>query len=241
MSTRQTVIPIIATGGGPCGGKEWFRKSDFATRLRKRGILPMFIPEVATDLLSVGCFPLKISRKYFQQSVAATQIDREDAYMKEAVRVQGLVPEMRVVLFANRGLLDVAGYLEGDPVEAFQRDIVEDRSAGLKILGYNVCGVKDAMDRYIANVHITTAADGAEEAYLRHLKDNPTRTETPEEARNYDRRILEAWKGHPNLRVVKNVDKRGRSIPFERKMEVATQHILDVLDVEPMRRAARFA
>ena len=51
--------------------------------------------------------------------------------------------------------------------------------------------------RYDAIIHLVTAAQGAESFYT--LANNETRIETPDEAREQDRRTLDAWTGHEHL------------------------------------------
>jgi len=47
---------------------------------------------------------------------------------------------------------------------------------------------------------MVTAADGFEECY--QLKNNRARSETPEKARNLDKKIQEVWMKHDNFRIL---------------------------------------
>jgi CYTH domain-containing protein len=66
-------------------------------------------------------------------------------------------------------------------------------------------------DEYDAIFHLATAAKGKEEAYT--LANNAARTETPEQARMLDDKIISAWTGHPHFRIIDN------STDFEEKLE----------------------
>jgi hypothetical protein len=57
--------------------------------------------------------------------------------------------------------------------------------------------------RYNAVFHLVTAADGAEAYYT--LENNTARSETPEQARELDKRGQRAWLGHPHMYVQKVV------------------------------------
>lgn len=65
-------------------------------------------------------------------------------------------------------------------------------------------------NRYNAIFHLVTAADGAESYYT--LENNKARTESPEQARECDKKTQKAWVGSPHLYVVDN------STDFEGKM-----------------------
>lgn len=85
-----------------------------------------------------------------------------------------------VILF-DRGLVDGAAYWPGP--DDFWTAMGVTREA--------------AMDRYDAVVHMRSP-DGPNG----YGHQNPLRTETAEEAREIDERILEAWRGHPNRFII---------------------------------------
>lgn len=66
-------------------------------------------------------------------------------------------------------------------------------------------------NRYNAVFHMVTAADGAEAYYT--LDNNTTRSETPEQARELDKKTLKAWGGHAHMYVFDN------STDFEGKLQ----------------------
>lgn len=61
--------------------------------------------------------------------------------------------------------------------------------------GWNTVQLRDR--RYEAVFHLVTAAIGAEEYYENNT--NSARYETLEEARAVDRKLMEAWVGHPHF------------------------------------------
>jgi hypothetical protein len=61
-------------------------------------------------------------------------------------------------------------------------------------------------------VHLVTAAIGAEKYYT--TENNAARSETLEEARALDFKILNTWVGHPNIRIIDN------STDFQGKIKV---------------------
>ena len=61
--------------------------------------------------------------------------------------------------------------------------------------------------RYEAVIHMVTAADGAEKFYSD--ASNEARYETVEEARALDRKLVNAYVGHPNFNIIDNKDVGG--------------------------------
>ena len=62
-------------------------------------------------------------------------------------------------------------------------------------------------ERYDAVLHLVSAADGAEQFYT--TSNNAQRLEKADEkglqiARMLDKKVIEAWTGHPHLRVINN-------------------------------------
>jgi hypothetical protein len=56
--------------------------------------------------------------------------------------------------------------------------------------------------RYEAVIHLETAANGAEKFYTG--ENNQARYESAEEARSLDRKLQDAWTGHPSFFVIDN-------------------------------------
>ena len=55
---------------------------------------------------------------------------------------------------------------------------------------------------YEAVVHMVTAADGAAKFYS--SENNEARYETTEEAIKLDKRLINAWIGHPHFTIIEN-------------------------------------
>ena len=81
---------------------------------------------------------------------------------------------------------------------------------------------EDVFKKYDAIFHLVTAADGAEEFYT--TSNNKARTETPQEAFKQDKKTLEVWRKHPNLKIIDN------STDFEGKIERLLKEVYLVLD-----------
>jgi len=83
--------------------------------------------------------------------------------------------------------------------------------------------LEQVRDSYTGVIHLVSAAEGAEEFYT--TANNTARRESAEEARALDRKTLNAWIGHPHLRVIDN------STDFEGKMRrliAATARMLGI-------------
>lgn len=197
-------ITTIAVTGGPCAGKSSLL-SRIDKTLTEKGYRVLMIPETATELILGGIKPFGgcMSMYDFQRFVFPKQLHKEELYRQAAE----LVPEEKVVIVCDRGILDNKAYVSDE--EFLQL---------LAMLGRTEAGVRDSYD---AVIHLVTAADGAEYAYT--LSNNSARTETPEQARELDRKALKAWTGHPHLKVIDN------STDFDGKISRAMNEIYAVL------------
>lgn len=83
----------------------------------------------------------------------------------------------------DRGTMDNFAYL------------AEGKEWVLDYLGMSVGELRD--ERYDMVIHMTTAADGAEDFYT--LGNNHARSESPELAIELDRKIQAQWQGHHNF------------------------------------------
>ncbi|MCP9263189.1 Cyclin-C [Dirofilaria immitis] len=96
----------------------------------------------------------------------------------------------RILIICDRGAMDPAAYLDKKSWAQILKEI-------------NVDQFSLREDRYDQILHMTTAADGAEEYYT--LANSNVRSETVEEAIEQDRLTLDAWLGHPRVDVIENV------------------------------------
>lgn len=179
-------IPRIVIDGGPCAGKTT-ALSRIPQRLRDYGHTVLCVPEVATEFFTHGVTVGKngIDIVSLERQMLLTQIEREERYLEIAQRIA----TQKIVLVCDRGRMSPKAYIDsGD----FAQIIAE--------LGYSETQLRD--EPYEGVFHLVTAAEGAEEFYT--TWDNKARTETPEQARDLDRRTLEAWIGHSHLKVIDN-------------------------------------
>lgn len=182
----------IALTGGPCAGKTSIK--NFLTQLLEdRGYKVVFVDEAASTLILSGIIPGdNISMVEFQNFVLDEQLNKENLYAK----VANYYDSNKLIFFYDRGLCDQMAYINKDKFE----EMLKQRGLTLT----------DAMNRYDAVLHLVTTADGAEEFYQWNdpSKDgtgnNAARSESPEEAREKDKNTLNAWIGHPHLRVFDN-------------------------------------
>ena len=77
------------------------------------------------------------------------------------------------------------------------------------------------LSRYDAIIHLVTAADGAEEYYT--LENNEARSENAEEARILDKRTLNNWVGHNDIRIIDN------STNFDKKLDRVMENIYSLI------------
>ena len=97
----------------------------------------------------------------------------------------------------------------------------------------NLCNVtnQQLLDRYDAVLHLVSAADGAEQYY--NTTTNEVRTEGIDKARMLDRKVVQAWTGHPHLRVINNHDN------FDTKINRVLKEISSVLSLPQPRTEER--
>ena len=87
---------------------------------------------------------------------------------------------------------------------------------------FNTNEIKER-DSYDAVFHLVTAAKGKEEVYT--LANNKARTESINEARILDDKIISAWTGQPHFRIIDN------STEFEEKLERLIKEISILLGI----------
>jgi hypothetical protein len=129
----------------------------------------------------------------FQSNLMDLQISLEDSF-ERVLRARGKPS----VLLCDRGLMDGSAYMTQEEWETL-----------LVNKGLQVADVCES--RYNAVMHLVTAAEGAERYYT--LENNEVRSESPEQAREVDRKSRLAWVGHPKLFVFDN------STDFEGKLQ----------------------
>ena len=187
--------------GGPCGGKTTaleILKQHFTSL----GFKVFIIPEAATEIVSLGLSFGEISTNNFQDFVIKRMLHSEDCVENIAKNFSE-----NVIIFCDRGLLDNKAYM---PYEDF-----------IKVLANNGLTEKEAIDRYNAVFHLVTAANGAENYYT--LSNNTVRFESLEEAKELDKKTLNAWNIHDNLKIIDN------SSNFEEKVNRLINEITNLM------------
>ncbi len=178
-------IHRIVLTGGPCAGKTTaFARID--AELTNLGYKVFFVPETFTEMYSGGIKLLEYPNVEFQNMLFRLQSFKEDIYDEAAEKCE----EENVVIMYDRGLIDGLAYSDIDDVaEIFKR---------------NQTFYNRLMNKYDAVIHMVTAANGAEEAYIANKESNPARHEDLEDARKADQALQNSWTGHPHLRIVDN-------------------------------------
>lgn len=203
---KQEVTKIVLTGG-PCSGKTTAlaRIVEYFSGL---GYYVLTVPEAATLFSQSGVDFLTANKDLFVESerqLMEFQLEMEDRL--ERIALQSRRPSLIV---CDRGTMDIRAYMRREMWDGL-----------LAAMDKTVVELRDA--RYSAVIHLATAAKGAEKFYT--LANNAARSETPEQARDIDDRLMTVWTGHPHLRVV------GNDCNFEEKMNRVLKEIAHVLGV----------
>ena len=208
-------IHKIVITGGPCAGKttgmSWIQNA-----FTKLGYKVLFVPETATELITGGVTPWGCGTNLdFQMCQMQLQMKKEQLFEYAAKTM----PEEKILIVCDRGTIDNRAYM--NDLEFAQV---------LEALGTDEIQLRDSYD---AVFHLTTAAKGAEKFYT--LANNEARTETPEQARALDDKLIAAWTGHPHLRVIDN------STNFEDKLKRLVAEIRSFLgEPEPFEIERKF-
>lgn len=206
----NTIKKIVLTGG-PCAGKTTalVKVIEHFTSL---GYKVFTIPEVPTMFTQSGMNYLTKNEKFFfegEKATFLTQIGLEDSFSRMAETL-----DQPVIIVCDRGTMDISTYLSED----FWNRIISEQ-------GYSNTQLRE---RYDAVLHLVSAADGAEQFYT--TANNAQRLEKADEAglqiaRELDKKIVSAWKGHPHLRVINNHE------DFENKLNRVLKEISNVLGI----------
>ncbi len=214
-------IKKIVLTGGPCAGKTtaMVKVIDHFSSL---GYKVFTIPEVPTMFTQAGMNYLTQNKDFFfegEKATFQTQVALEDSFQRMAETL-----DKPVIIVCDRGTMDISTYLTPD---FWQRIISED--------GYTDAQLRE---RYDAVLHLVSAADGAEQYYT--TANNAQRLEQADEnglkiARELDKKIVSAWKGHPHLRVINNHE------DFNNKLNRVLKEISNVLGIpQPIEEERKF-
>ena len=183
------VVEIVLTGGSCAGKTESIGR--LAAYLRDAGHAVITVPEVATMIINGGVGDIgEIAR---EDGEAYCRFQREVFLTHRALRRRARSmaeghPAPAVVVLYDRGELDGMAYHRHDCFEALA---AEDGTS-----------IEEIRCSYAAVMHLVTTADGAESFYSKAT--NSARWDTFDEARRFDTKILEAWRGNAHHVVVDN-------------------------------------
>lgn len=185
---KRRIYKIVLTGG-PCGGKTT-GQDRLRTFFEGLGWKVYTVPETATILLGGGVKFAELTKNQaneFQKDLLLTLLRIETVFFNQA----NLSTAERILVICDRGAMDPSAYISKES----WTEILEE-------LNLDQFSLRE--DRYDQVVHMTTAADGAEEYYT--LANNSTRKEGLKEAVEMDRLTRAAWLGHPRVDVIDNIE-----------------------------------
>lgn len=197
-------IKKIVLTGGPCAGKTTALVK-VMEHFSSLGFKVFTIPEVPTLFSQGGVDYLTDDKKFFyeeEKSTLETQLALEDRFLRMA-QAYGRPS----VIVCDRGAMDISAYMSPDMWTKVTADCGTDTNR--------------LRDRYDAVLHLVSAANGAEQYYT--TANNKERKEGLALARQLDKNVINAWAGHPHLRVINNHDN------FENKLRRVVKEISDVL------------
>lgn len=199
-------IKKIVLTGGPCAGKTQAVKLIKET-LSEKGVVVLFVPETATELISGGVCPWTCGTNLDYQIVQCKLQKFKEQMFDEAVHT---MREEKFLIICDRGMLDNKAYMTD---EEFKKC--------LEILGTTEEEINAGYD---AVFHMETTAKGLEEFYI--FENNVARYETPEQARALDDVLIKAWSKHPNHKIIRN------SFSVEEKMDRLMAEIRAFMGIE---------
>ena len=179
------LIAKIVLTGGPCAGKTT-TISRIEEHLTKRGYHVLTLNECATEMIKAGIRPFgdNAATVYdFENEILNLQLYKEKRY-KDFLK--NYSDDTKIVILYDRGTVDVKAYL-GE--ENYQRMLEE-----------NHLNNKDLLNEYDLVIHMITVAADMQNRYSN--SNNTARFEDSKEAIDLDKRTSDAWKEHPNLKVV---------------------------------------
>jgi len=179
---EKTVKKIVVTGGPSAGKTTGACKVPGVLELL--GWRTILVPEAATETILAGVSPKDMASKFFQSGIMRNQLAKEELFEYYAKMLEN----EKVLIICDRGIMDNKAYCDDAAFDYALKKVRLDRVT--------------ARDRYDGVFDMVSAADGAEEFYT--LDNNPARDESIEKARELDKKIRNAWVGHPHMRIIDN-------------------------------------
>jgi len=212
------LIKKVVLTWGPCSWKT-SALAHIKSNFEDKWISVLIVPESATFIFNdIGATIAEkaLSILSFQKHLISLQIENERLVENIAKEYRG-----RVLIILDRWILDSKAYV--DDLKELDRIFLNHWLQEASILS----------ERYDWIIHMVTAADWAEEFYT--TENNPARTETPEKARELDKKLQEAYVWNPKLSVINN------SSDFQIKLLRVTQEISNILGIpEPIEKENKY-
>lgn len=211
---EEKIFRIVLTGG-PCSGKTT-SMSHISDRLRSLGFNVYIVPEAATLMILGGIALLQGNVLDNQFQLLRLQKHLEQTFI-ETAQLSGKPS----IILCDRGTMDNKAFLS----DQMWQDLL------FALEETNTVELRDS--RYDAVIHLVTAADGAAEFYT--LANNAARSESLEQAIVLDKKLQDAWIGHPHLRVI------GNQTNFEEKVHRVVAAVCNVVGIpEPIETERKF-
>ena len=179
------LIAKIVLTGGPCAGKTT-TISRIEEHLVKKGYHVLVLNECATETIKQGIRPFgnhSVSVYDFENEILNLQLFKEKRF-KEFLK--NYSDDEKIVILYDRGAVDIKAYLGEENYN--------------KMLEENNLKNEDLISEYDLVIHMITVAADMENRYSN--SNNKARFEDSQEAIDLDKRTSDAWKTHPNLKVV---------------------------------------
>ena len=113
--------------------------------------------------------------------------------------------DQKTVIICDRGVMDGSAYTDENVWQAL-----------LDETAWNTIQLRDR--RYEAVIHMVTAADGAEEFYTD--QNNEARYESKAMAIELDKKLINAWVGHPHFSIIDN-----KELGFQKKIDKCVETV----------------
>ena len=194
----MTEIKKIVLTGGPCAGKTTALVK-IIEHFSSLGFKVFTIPEVPTMFTQADMDYLTKNKDFFYEGEKATleeQIGLENKFYRMAQTCKE-----PVIIVCDRGTMDISAYMSPEMWDSITKAVGTSTS--------------ELRSRYDAVFHLVSAADGAEQYYT--LSTNAQRLEKPDAqglaiARDLDKKVINAWSGHPHHRIINNHDDFNKKI-----------------------------
>jgi nucleoside-triphosphatase THEP1 len=202
----------IALTGGPCSGKTTSLKfiiDKFSSEYKV-----YTVPECASLIFNSGVtiIPTNFneeSHTVFTKGICRMQMDLERFFEEQAK-----YETKDVIIITDRGVLDNFAFCS----EKVKKRVYEETGWDDNFM---------CVERYDQVIHLVTAAQGAEKFYT--LENNVARSETPELAKHFDKRLHEEWMIHPKFTLIDNSEKG-----FQKKLDRVINAVSALVNNKPV-------